>query len=89
MENVKFIANQAIRTVVSLIDKFVYFKCDLIFWDDKCQKKKYFLNKICLKYFSFYGEFIELLPHIYMGLHVKYPLFLSYFNENWIFLKEF
>jgi len=26
---------------------------------------------------------------MYAGLHVKYPLFLSYFNEIWIFSKIF
>ena len=26
---------------------------------------------------------------MYIGLHVKYPLFLSNFNKNWIFLKDF
>ena len=25
----------------------------------------------------------------YIGLHVKYPLFLSDFNETWIFLERF
>jgi hypothetical protein len=26
---------------------------------------------------------------MYVGLHVKYPLFLSYFNETWIFWTDF
>jgi len=26
---------------------------------------------------------------MYIGLHVKYPLFLSDFNENWIFSTDF
>jgi hypothetical protein len=26
---------------------------------------------------------------MYIGLHVKYPLFLSSFNDTWIFSKEF
>ena len=26
---------------------------------------------------------------MYIGLHAKYPLFLSDFNENWIFSKNF
>jgi len=25
---------------------------------------------------------------MYIGLHVKYPLFLSDFNETWIFLAD-
>ena len=28
-------------------------------------------------------------PKMYIGLHVKYPLFLSDFNETWIFSKVF
>ena len=31
----------------------------------------------------------EILLYIIIGLHVKYPLFLSYFNETWIFSKYF
>jgi len=26
---------------------------------------------------------------MYVGHHVKYPLFVSHFNEPWIFLIEF
>ena len=26
---------------------------------------------------------------MYIGLHVNYPLFLSYFNDTWIFTKDF
>jgi len=26
---------------------------------------------------------------MYIGLHVKYPLFLSDFNETWIFSTDF
>ena len=26
---------------------------------------------------------------MYIGLHVKYPLFFSDFNETWIFLTDF
>jgi len=26
-----------VKTVVLSIDRFLYFKCDLIFWDGKCQ----------------------------------------------------
>ena len=26
---------------------------------------------------------------MYIGLHVKYPLFLSDFNDTWIFLDKF
>jgi hypothetical protein len=30
-----------------------------------------------------------MLSYIYIGLHVKYPLFLSDFNETWIFSTDF
>jgi hypothetical protein len=30
----------------------------------------------------YYRTFREILPYIYLGHHVKYPLFLSHFNET-------
>jgi hypothetical protein len=41
-----------------------------------------------LKYFSFCEEFPDILPYIYIRLHVKYPIFLSDFNETWIFSTD-
>ena len=41
-----------------------------------------FPYNFCLKHFSFYEEFSEISWQMYTGLHVKYPLFLSDFNEN-------
>jgi hypothetical protein len=34
-------------------------------------------------------EFSEKLLSICLGLHAKYPLFLLYFNETWIFAANF
>ena len=48
-----------------------------------------FLYKFSLKYFSFQQEMSEILPKMYIGLLVKYWLFLSHFNEIWIFAKLF
>ena len=48
-----------------------------------------FLYKVCLKYFSFWGEFSETLSQMHVGLHVKYPLFLSEFNDTHIFSTDF
>jgi hypothetical protein len=31
----------------------------------------------------------NIFSKMYFGLNVKYPLFLSYFNETWIFLTDF
>jgi hypothetical protein len=42
-----------------------------------------FLYNFCLKHFSFYEEFSN-ISQMYIGLHVKCPLFLSDFNETWI-----
>ena len=39
-----------------------------------------FHYNVCLKLFSFYEELIEIWSKMYIGLHVKYPLFLSDFN---------
>ena len=44
-----------------------------------------FLYTFCLKHFSFWEELREVWSKIFIGLHVKYPLFLSDFNETWIF----
>ena len=39
--------------------------------------------QICLEHFSFYEELNEIWSKMYIGLHVKYQLFLSDFNETW------
>jgi len=41
-----------------------------------------FLNKFCLKHFSFQEEIGEILPQVFAGLHVNCPLCLSDFNES-------
>jgi hypothetical protein len=45
--------------------------------------------QICLKCFSLDKELSEILPQMYTGLHVKYPLFTTDFNQTWIFLTDF
>ena len=40
-----------------------------------------FLYTFCLKHVSFYEELIEILSTTYIGLQLKYSLFLSDFNE--------
>jgi len=39
--------------------------------------------------FPFWEEFSEILLKMYIGRHVKYRLFLSDFNETWIFATDF
>jgi hypothetical protein len=58
--------------------KLLNTKC--VFW---------FSLQVCLKYFSFQKEFIEISSKISKRLHVKYALFLSDFNKIWIFLTYF
>ena len=51
-----------------------------------------FLYNFGLKHFSFYDELSTILSQMYTGLHPNisiYPLFLSDFNETWIFLIDF
>jgi len=48
----------------------------------------HFLYNFCLKYFPFQEEFSE-ISWMYIGLRVKYPLFLSECNEAWIRSTEF
>ena len=40
-----------------------------------------FLYNFYLKHFSFQKELSEMLSQMYIGLHVKYPFFLSDFNK--------
>jgi len=43
-----------------------------------------FPYSFCLKHFSFYEELSQVWSKMYVGLNVKYPLFLSDFNETWL-----
>ena len=43
-----------------------------------------FLYNFCLQHFSFEEKFGEIWSYMYVGLNVKYPLFLPGFNETWI-----
>jgi hypothetical protein len=58
--------------------KLLNTKC--VFW---------FSLQLLLETFSFADEFGEKWTKIYIGLHVKYPLFLSHFNETRVFLTYF
>jgi hypothetical protein len=48
-----------------------------------------FLYNFCPKNFSFQKELSDIWPKKYSGLHIKYTLFLSDFNETWIFSTYF
>jgi hypothetical protein len=47
------------------------------------------LPTICLKHFSLWEEVSDIWSQMYIGLHVKYPSFLSDFNDTWIFSTIF
>jgi hypothetical protein len=49
----------------------------------------HFLYNFCLKCFSFWEEFSEILPQMFIRLHIKYPLFLSDLDKTWIFCQIF
>jgi hypothetical protein len=67
-----------------------YLTNDMISWRNALNVKcLFFLYKFCPKPFPFWEEFIERLSWMYIGLHVNYPLFLSDFNEIWVFLTDF
>jgi hypothetical protein len=48
-----------------------------------------FLYNVCLKHFTFQKELSEIWSKMYIGLHVKHPLFLSDFNETLILSADF
>ena len=43
---------------------------------------------LCFKHFSFWEEFNK-ISKLYVGLHPKYPLFMSNFNQKWNFSTDF
>ena len=49
----------------------------------------YFLYNFCVTHFSFQEEMDETWSKMSSGLHVKYLLFLSDFNETWTFSTVF
>ena len=62
------------------------------------KKKKFTEHKMCVLILS--TNFVWNISHsmkkwvrygktMYIGLHIKYPLFLSNFNETWIFKTYF
>ena len=48
-----------------------------------------FLYQILSKNFSFKEELSKVWSKIFKGFHIKYSLFLSDFNETWIFSIDF
>jgi hypothetical protein len=44
-----------------------------------------FLQKFCLQLFPTQEKFSEVVSKIYIGLHIKYLLFLCDINHTWIF----
>ena len=48
-----------------------------------------FLYNFWPKHFSFLEEFSEIWSKMYTGRHVKYPLFLTDFNDTWIFSTDY
>jgi hypothetical protein len=48
-----------------------------------------FLYNFCLQYVLLKEELSEIWSKMYIGHHVKYPLFLCDFKEIWIFLADF
>jgi hypothetical protein len=38
---------------------------------------------------SYYGDIMRYITTNYLQLHVRYPLFLSDFNDTWIFAIDF
>jgi hypothetical protein len=56
------------------------FKMKCVFW---------FFEQILYETFLILEELCEIRSKMFIGLHVKYPLFLSDFNESWNFSIDF
>ena len=48
-----------------------------------------FLYKFCLQHFSFWEGISKIWSQMYVGLHLRYHSFWSYFNETRIFWTDF
>jgi len=48
-----------------------------------------FIYNFCLKHFSFWDKLREIWSKKYVWLHIKYPFFMSDFNETWICSTDF
>jgi len=62
------------------------------FWGKKLLNTKcvfWLCLKFCVKHLAFWEECSEILSQMYIRLRVKYPLFLSDFNDTRIFLMYF
>jgi hypothetical protein len=69
-----------------------YLTNDTIFWGKKSYWTSYvliFFYNLRLKHFSFEEELSEILSWMCIRYHVKYPLFLSDFNQTWVFWTDF
>jgi len=66
--------------MTGIILKIKLLKVKCVFW---------FPVQACLKRLSFYEEVREIWSKMYVGRRVDYPLYLSDFNETWIFSADF
>jgi hypothetical protein len=67
---------------------FAYYLINGTIFGEKLLNMKrvfWFSLQILSETFSFWEEYRDILSYTYIDLHVKYPLFLSDFNESWIF----
>jgi hypothetical protein len=60
------------------------------FWEKVIEQKMFWFSvELLSETFLILGWIQRDTIEMYIGLHVKHPLFLSDFNKNWIFLKDF
>jgi len=76
------VACPTVQYFCTLSHKWHYFRKKKDFEREMCFD---FPHNFCRKHFSFWEELREIWSKAFIGLHVKYPLFLSDFNETWIF----
>ena len=80
-----------LQTVACLAHIFPHYLLNNIVWKKVTEQKMCFdfLYNFYLKHFSLYEEMNKIWSKTYIGLYVKCLLFLSNFNETWIFSTDF
>jgi hypothetical protein len=83
---------RTILSSVSCLDlpDFLYYiiKCTIFIKQLFDIKSNKFLNNFCQKHSRSENNW-DIIVNVYISIYVEYPLYLSYFNDTWIFSNRF